>query len=45
MVACAFEFFMIDRGDAIEYNDVSGSAVSFIEYDLVHENAMAPDET
>ena len=45
MAACAFEYFMTDDGDAIEYKDVSGIAVSLPEYNLVHENAKVPVET
>ena len=45
MAACAFELFMIDDGEAIEYKDVSGLAVSLLQNDLVHVDVMALDET
>ena len=45
MAACAFELFMIDDGEAIVYKDVSGLAVSLLQNDSVHVNAMALDET
>ena len=39
--ACAFEIFMIDDGEPIEYKDVIGGSAVLNKYDLVTENDLA----
>ena len=42
VTACAFELYMMDDGEPIKYENVINSTSVLFEYDLVHENAMAP---
>ena len=44
VTACAFELYMMDDGEPMKYEDVINSTSVLFEYDLVHENAMAPVE-